>query len=28
MPERLFGQGARVRFAHVVVTIEDKTGSR
>ncbi|HXL53107.1 MAG TPA: DUF6081 family protein [Gemmatimonadales bacterium] len=25
MQERLFGQGARARFAHVVVTIEDKT---
>jgi len=28
MPERLFGQGARARFAHVVVTIDDKAGSR
>src|SRR5467141_1144182 len=25
MQERLFGQGARARFANVVVTIEDKT---
>jgi len=28
MAERLFGQGARARFAHVVVTIDDKGGSR
>ena len=26
MQERLFGQGARARFANVVVTIEDKAG--
>jgi len=25
LKERLFGQGARARFANVVVTIEDKT---